>query len=90
MLPAGRPASLPPLSIPASHPSPLALTGFAFFGVATAIFGFMSYVRNVKPEARLIYYLVRARLLSAQAPAFFATPPHLVTSSRRPAAPPCR
>jgi len=32
--------------------------GFAFFGVATAIFGFMSYVRNVKPEARLIYYLV--------------------------------
>jgi bacteriorhodopsin len=32
--------------------------GFAFTGVATAIFGFLSYVRNVKPEARLVYYLV--------------------------------
>jgi hypothetical protein len=35
--------------------------------VATGIFGFMSYVRNVKPEARLIYYLVRrcaARVVS--------------------------
>ena len=49
------------LPISASLLSLLALTGFAFFGVATAIFGFLSYVRNVKPEARFVYYLVRAR-----------------------------
>ena len=41
--------------------SPFDSPGFAFFGVATGIFGFMSYVRNVKPEARLVYYLVRRR-----------------------------
>ncbi len=34
--------------------------GFAFFSVASGIFGFLSYVRNVAPEARLVYYLVRA------------------------------
>jgi hypothetical protein len=37
----------------------------------------MSYVRNVKPEARLIYYLVRARLLTGPS-VIFATPPPLL------------
>ena len=36
--------------------------------MAAAIFGFFSYVRNVKPEARLVYYLVRARARRARAP----------------------
>jgi len=32
--------------------------GFAFIGSAAALFFFLSYIRNVKPEARLMYYLV--------------------------------
>lgn len=32
--------------------------GFAFTATATAVFGFLSYIRNVRPEARLTYYLV--------------------------------
>jgi bacteriorhodopsin len=32
--------------------------GFAFTGFAAVLFFFLSYVRNVKPEARLVYYLV--------------------------------
>ena len=49
----------PPLNhLHAARPLP---AGFAFFATATAIFGFFSYVRNVKPEARFVYYLVRAR-----------------------------
>ena len=43
-------------TLPPPRPS---CAGFAFFAVATAIFGFFSYVRNVKPEARFVYYLVR-------------------------------
>ena len=64
-------APLFPLPLFRAFPSPLT-TGFAFFGVATGIFAFMSYVRNVKPEARLVYYLVRrraARLACCVAPA---------------------
>jgi bacteriorhodopsin len=32
--------------------------GFAFTVAATVVFTFLSYVRNVRPEARLTYYLV--------------------------------
>jgi len=32
--------------------------GFAFTVTATVVFGFLSYIRNVRPEARLTYYLV--------------------------------
>jgi len=32
--------------------------GFAFTGFASAVFLFLAYIRNVKPEARLMYYLV--------------------------------
>lgn len=32
--------------------------GFAFTFTATVVFGFLSYIRNVRPEARLTYYLV--------------------------------
>lgn len=82
-------ASLPPLS---PHPRllfrPFFLPGFAFFGVATGIFGFMSYVRNVKPEARLVYYLVRAHPISSCK--FRKRRAPRVTFLRRPAAPPCR
>jgi len=32
--------------------------GFAFTGAATALFLFLSYIRNVKPEARFLYFLI--------------------------------
>jgi len=32
--------------------------GFAFTMFASVVFFFLSYIRNVKPEARLVYYLV--------------------------------
>jgi len=42
----------------ASAPCSTALwVGFAFFGVAAAVLLVLAYVRNVKPEARLTYYL---------------------------------
>ena len=72
----------PPLNhLHAARPLP---AGFAFFATATAIFGFFSYVRNVKPEARFVYYLVRA----ARARSPLRALPHLVSSRPPHARPP--
>lgn len=41
------------------EPGSVALwVGFAFTFTATVVLGFLSYIRNVRPEARLTYYIV--------------------------------
>ena len=49
--------------------------------MATGIFGFMSYVRNVKPEARLVYYLVRRRALPVSRVASRRARPYVARAS---------
>ena len=54
---------------------PYRLAGFAFTGTAAAVFFVLSYVRNVKAEARMMYYAVTLiNAITAIAVSFWCLP----------------